>query len=202
MDVGNPAGDVLAGARGAVLATLAQLEVAVTVRALARHAGVSPQGALQVINDLNRAGLVHLEPAGRSLMVTFNRHHLAAEPLLALLSLRSRLVERLTAELAGWDGLAGAWLFGSAARGDGDRDSDIDLLLVATRTVDSEEWSAAATRLVTRVELWTGNQVQLVEHTRRSFVDLARTGNSLLAAVRREGIPLTLKSRRLLRNVA
>jgi predicted nucleotidyltransferase len=202
MDVGNPAGDVLTGARGAVLATLAQLEVPVTVRALARHAGVSPQGALQVVNDLNRAGIVLLESAGRSLMATFNRDHLAAEPLVALLSLRSRLVERLAAELSGLDGLAGAWLFGSAARGDGDRESDIDLLLVASRTLDSPEWSSAAARLLRGIEAWTGNQAQLVEHTRRSFADLARTGNPLVEAIRREGIPLTPKSRELLRKVA
>ena len=56
MDVGRPYVDVVPGVRGAVLAVLAQLAVPVTVRALARHAGVSPQGALQAVNELARGG--------------------------------------------------------------------------------------------------------------------------------------------------
>ena len=202
MDVGRPWADVMAGARGAVLATLVQLEAPVTVRALARHAGVSPQGALRLVDELATAGVVQVHPAGRSLMVGLNRDHLAAEPLVALVSLRARLVERICDELVGWDELAGAWLFGSAARGDGDRDSDIDLLLVAGRSLDSDGWAQRTARLADRVRAWTGNPVQLVEHSRRSFAALVRENNPLADAIRLEGIPLTPRSRRLLRTAA
>jgi predicted nucleotidyltransferase len=202
MDVGQPSADVIPGARGAVLATLVQLEVPVTVRDLARHAGVSPQGALRLVNDLSRAGLVHVVAAGRSLMVSLNRDHLAAEPLIRLMSLRARLVERLVVELAGWDDLAGAWLFGSAARGDGDSDSDIDLLLVAGRTIDSVGWEARTATLIDRVKAWTGNPVQLVEHTSRTFAALATDDNPLVDALRKDGVPLTKKSREFLRSAA
>jgi len=202
MDVGRPWADVVPGARGAVLATLAQLETPVTVRSLARHAGASPQGALRLVNDLARAGIVTVQPAGTSLMVSLNRDHLAAEPLLALVSVRARLVERLAGELAGWDDLAGAWLFGSAARGDGDRDSDIDLLLVASRSVDSDRWERQTAALINQVQAWTGNPAQLVEHTRRSFATLVAERNPLVAAVRIDGVPLTAKTRQLFRNTA
>jgi predicted nucleotidyltransferase len=202
MDVGHPFADVIPGARGAVLATLVQLETPVTVRTLARHAGVSPQGALRVVNDLAGAGLVRVQPAGPSLMVSLNRDHLAAEPLISLVSLRARLVERLSAELASWDDLAGAWIFGSAARGDGDSDSDIDLLLVASRSIATEEWERKTATLVDRLQTWTGNPVQLVDHTRRSFAGLVRQGNLLVSAVRTEGIPLTPRTRHLLRRAA
>src|SRR5688572_31818026 len=102
MDVASPVADLIPGARGAVLATLAQLALPVTVRALARHAGVSPQGALTVVNELSRAGLVATHPAGGAVMVSLNRDHLAAGPLLALVGARARLVEKLTDELAPW----------------------------------------------------------------------------------------------------
>jgi predicted nucleotidyltransferase len=187
--------------RGAVLATLAQLAVPVSVRALAGHAGVSPQGALQVVNELAAAGIVIVTPAGRALMVSLNREHLAVEPILRLVGLRARLVERLTDELAGWSNLAGGWLFGSAARGDGDVNSDIDLLLVADYDLD-ENWESAAADLATQVQAWTGNPTQLVEHTRRSFTALVRRRNPLIAAVRAEGIPLTPTSPELLRGAA
>lgn len=202
VDVGQPCADVIPGARGAVFAALVQLEIPVTVRDLARHAGVSPQGALSVVNDLARAGIVHVEPAGRSLMVRLNRDHLAAEPLIALMSLRARLVDRLEVELAGWDDLAGAWLFGSAARGDGDTGSDIDLLLVAERSIDTERWEHQTANVINRIQAWTGNPVQLVEHTRRTFSALVKGKNPLVAAIREEGVPLMAKSRQLLRPAA
>lgn len=202
MDVGQPLIDVVPGARGAVLATLAQLSVPVTVRFLARQAGVSPQGALSVVNDLVAAGIVDARPAGPSLMVGLNRDHLAAEALIALTSQRARLVERLTTELSGWDDLAGAWLFGSAARGDGDRHSDIDLLLVSAGSLDRQAWAGRVGLLADRVRRWTGNQVQIVEHTRRTFSALVRDDNPLVDALRSDGIPLTPKTRQLLRRVA
>lgn len=199
MDVGSPVTDLIPGARGAVLVTLAQLAVPVTVRTLARHAGVSPQGALTLVNELKRAGIVDVRPAGRSLMVGLNREHLAVAPLLALVSTRGRLVDRLTVELAEWAALAGAWLFGSAARGDGGTDSDIDLVLVASRSTDTARWASQTAGLVTKVQAWTGNTVQLVEHTRRSFASLVQADNPLIAALRVEGIPLTGKARQLIR---
>ena len=202
VNVGQPLVDVVPGARGAVLATLAQLSVPVTVRTLASHAGVSPQGALRIVNELAAAGIVDVEPAGPSLMVALNRAHLAAEPLVALASQRVRLVERLTGALSGWDDLAGGWLFGSAARGDGDSDSDIDVLLVATGSLDREGWADRVGGLTGQIGRWTGNRVQIVEHTRRSFAALVRAGNPLVGALRLEGIPLTPRSRPLLRRSA
>src|SRR5215210_5586516 len=102
MDLSSPLSDVVPGVRGAVLTTLSQLAVPVTVRALARHAGVSPQGALQVVHELADAGLVHVTPAGRALMVSLNREHLAAEAILQMAGLRGRLVEHLAEELGDW----------------------------------------------------------------------------------------------------
>lgn len=150
--MGRPYADVVPGVRGAVLATLAQLSVPVTVRALARHADVSPQGALQVVNELASAGIVSVTPAGRALMVSLNRDHLAVEPILGLVGLRARLVDRLANELVGWPNLAGGWLFGSAARGDGNLDSDVDLLLVADHDLD-ERWESASAELTARVRV-------------------------------------------------
>ena len=63
MNVAHPSADVVPGPRGQLLATLAQLETVVTVRALARHAGISPQTALDLVHDLSDAGLTVAEPA-------------------------------------------------------------------------------------------------------------------------------------------
>lgn len=202
MDLSRPYVDVLAGPRGRVLVTLAQLEAPVTARALARHADVAAQTALDYVKELAAAGIVVTQSAGTALLVSLNRRHLASEPLIALTTLRARLVNRLREELSDWDGLAGAWLFGSAARGDGDHESDIDLLLVAVDSHDGAAWSDATARLRERAREWTGNDVQLVEHTLSSLARLVDTDDPLVRAIRSDGIPLITGSPSLLRRPA
>lgn len=198
MDLSQPVADLWPGARGRLLRTLVTLEVPVSVRALARHAEVSPQAALAVVNDLAEAGLVLIERAGAASMVALNREHLAAGPLLELVQMRVRLVRALSEELGRWDGLAGAWLYGSAARGDGDRSSDVDLFLVGR--LDAAAWLVGTTALRRSIRAWTGNEPQFVEYTRAEFDTLVRRRNPLVEALATDGIPLTTSSRTLLRS--
>jgi predicted nucleotidyltransferase len=202
MDLGRPLSDVIPGPRGRLLGTLAQLEAPVTVRALARYADVAPQTALNLVNDLAVAGIVFTERAGSAQMIILNRSHIVAEPLLALSNTPARLILRLAAELATWPLLAGAWIFGSAASGTGDRKSDIDLLLVAESSTETAQWADSAAQLMDHVLSWTGNQAQVVEHTRSSLAQLVRDDNPLVAAIRTDGIALTPSARGLLRQLA
>jgi predicted nucleotidyltransferase len=202
MDVGHPFRDIVPGARGRVLATLVQLEKPVTVRALARHAGVNAQTALNLVGELSLVGLVHEERVGGLILVALNRDHIFVDPLYALVRARGQLIERMSEELATWPGLAAAWLFGSAARGDGDRSSDIDLLLVAEADASGLAWESNAATLAGHVHEWTGNPAQITEHTWESFEQLVRDGNVLVSAIRDDGVPLTPGSRRRLRDLA
>ena len=92
MDLGRPLADLIPGPRGQLLATLAQLETPVTVRALARYAAVAPQTALNLVNDLADAGIVSAERAGSAQLISLNRAHLLAEPLISLARTRARLI--------------------------------------------------------------------------------------------------------------
>ena len=199
MDLGSPLADVIPGARGQVLATLVQLEGPVTVRALARRAGVAPQTALTLVNELTAIGLVSAQRAGQAQLVSLNPSHTLVAPLVALTRSRERLIELLRSELSAWPGLAGAWMFGPVARGDGDRGSVVDLLLVAATTTETAAWGDATGRLVRQVQSWTGNRVQLVEHSRGSFALAIRGGSPLITAIREDGVPLTQGSQSLLR---
>jgi predicted nucleotidyltransferase len=202
MDVGRPLRDIVPGPRGLLLATLVQLEKPVTVRALARHSGVSAQTALNLVDELSLVGLVQAERAGGLILVVLNRRHILVEPLYALVRARGRLIERMSEELETWPDLAAAWLFGSAARGDGDRSSDVDLLLVAEADTGNPAWVGNVATLADHVYEWTGNLVQITEHTWESFEQLVRDGNVLVSAIRDDGVPLTPGSRRRLRDVA
>lgn len=189
MNLGSPLLDVAPSVRGALLQVLARLEQPVTRRKLAATAGVAPGNASAVIEDLIRSGLVSEFVGGRSSMVSLNRGHLAAGPLVALAGLRGELVRRLRERVADWADVLGAWLFGSVARGEAGRDSDIDLLIIAD-DLDSPDLHERLSLLQADVRVWTGNDLQLVEHTPASWRKLIRSTNPLVEQIRRDGIPL------------
>lgn len=190
MDLGSPVLDVAPAVRGSLLQALARLEQPVTRRQLAAVARVAPGNASAVIEELIRAGLVSETVAGRSSMVTLNRRHLAAGPVLALAGLRGELIRRLRERLSEWPDLRGAWLFGSVARGDADSDSDVDLLIVAD-DLESPDLHERLSQLYADIRSWTGNDLQVVEHSPSSWRKLVRTGNPLVEQIRLDGIALT-----------
>ncbi len=189
MDLGSPVLDVAPAVRGALLQALARLEQPVTRRRLAAAAGVAPGNASAVIEELIQAGLVSETVAGRSSMVVLNRDHLAAGPVLALAGLRGELIRRLRERLSAWPELNGAWLFGSVARGDADSDSDVDLLIVAD-DLQSHDLHERLSRLQADVRSWTGNDLQLVEHSPSSWRKLVQAKNPLVEQIRLDGIAL------------
>ncbi len=189
MDLGSPVLDIAPAVRGALLQALARLERPITRRQLAAAAGVAPGNASAVIEGLIQSGLVSETVAGRSSMVALNRSHLAAGPVLALAGLRGELIRRLRERLSAWPDLHGAWLFGSVARGDADSDSDIDLLIVVD-DLQSPELHERLSRLQADVRSWTGNDLQLVEHSPSSWRKLVRAKNRLVEQIRLDGIAL------------
>ena len=189
MDLGSPVLDVVPSVRGALLQTLARLEQPVTRRQLAAAAGVAPGNASAVIEEMIRSGLVNETVAGRSSMVSLNRGHLASGPIIALAGLRGELIRRLRERLSAWPDLLGAWLFGSVARGESHRDSDVDLLIVA-EDLESQDLHERMAQLQTDVRVWTGNDLQVVEHTRKSWLDLVVSKNPLVDRIRIDGIVL------------
>ena len=197
MNLSAPTLDVSPSVRGALLQTLARLEQPVSRRQLAALSNVAPGNASGVIEALVRSGIVSEMIAGRSSMIALNRQHLAAGPVVALAGLRGELIRRLRDQLAEWPDLTGAWLFGSVARGDAGRDSDIDLLVVA-HDLDANDLADRLARLGSDVRQWTGNDLQVVEHDPRSWQMLVEAGNALVDQLRRDGISLTADTRSLL----
>jgi predicted nucleotidyltransferase len=189
VDLSSPVLDVAPAVRGALLQTLARLEQPVTRRQLAAAAGVAPGNASAVIEELIQSGLVSETVAGRSSMVLLNRNHLASGPVLALAGLRGELIRRLRDRLSAWPDLHGAWLFGSVARGDASSDSDIDLLIVA-EDLQSLDLHDRLSHLQADVRSWTGNDLQLVEHSPSSWRKLVRAKNPLIEQIRLDGIAL------------
>jgi predicted nucleotidyltransferase len=140
MDVSHPFTALMPGLDSAVLSVLARTTRAQTGREVALAAGRSPSGVRSVLDRLAEQGFVDSERAGRAYVYTLNREHLAAPAVEALAGLRPALADRLRREIAGWRiAPSHASLFGSAARGDGDAASDVDLFIVRPGGIEAED---------------------------------------------------------------
>jgi Nucleotidyltransferase domain len=83
-------------------------------------------------------------------------------------------------------------MFGSAARGDGDAQSDIDLLIVrlAKLEPESEQWRAQIDALAENTCRWTGNNAGIVEISEADLPRLVEEQPPILAELRRDAIQL------------
>jgi hypothetical protein len=190
MDVARPYAAVTPSLEGDILVVLAGTTQALTgarVAQLVRRG--TERGVQKALDRLVDHGIVERQPAGRAYLHVLNREHLAAPIAEALAGLRAALLARLRDELANWDPApAHASMFGSAARGDGDTGSDIDLLVVRPATVDEEDpvWREQLDRLALHVQSWTGNHAGIIE---LGEAELDRPSPSL-SDVRNDGIDL------------
>ncbi len=132
MDLTDPTRAVTPTLDGPVLAVLGAAGRPLTVGQVA-SASVrgSEIGVRRSLDRLVRQGVVRATLVGRNRVHELNRDHVAARVAELLAGLRTELWHRLRTELDGWRiKPVYACVFGSAARQDGDEESDIDLLLV------------------------------------------------------------------------
>lgn len=166
MDLSEPASVIAAPGTIAILRVLVNADDAFTIRQLSVLAQVSNSYAAKSVTSLAAHGLLHVEQRGTASLVRFNREHLAADAIAQLVQLRDRLRDLMSAEFSAWRiPPAHASLFGSAARGDGDTKSDLDILLLRADGVDAEdpEWTDQRFRTGNRLHAATGNFVSWFE---------------------------------------
>jgi predicted nucleotidyltransferase len=150
-----------------VLSALANTTRPLTGREVARLVGrESHEGVREALNRLTEHGLVDRQEAGRALLFTLNRDHLAAPAVAILADMRSELIRRLRRLIESWDiAPIYASMFGSAARADGNTESDIDLFIVRPNDVDDNDmiWRQQLDDLADSVRHWTGNHAGIAE---------------------------------------
>jgi hypothetical protein len=83
-------------------------------------------------------------------------------------------------------------VLGAKRSGDGDADSDIDLLVVRPSLVDEEDerWRMQMVRLAEDVHSWTGNHAGLIEVAVQDLPGLLAARPPVLGSLRTEAIPL------------
>lgn len=192
MDVSNPISCVVPSAHGPVLAVLAATTTPLTGRKIAElsHPRVSQAHVARILRELTDTGLVERTPAGSSSLYVLNREHLAAGAVESLTTLRQQLWARIVEHAGAWaEPPVAVIVFGSAARGDGDVASDIDLLVVRPADVgdDDPTWHAAVTDLASRVTRWTGNPCEVLDRSESELAGMSADGERLLTEIRRDG---------------
>jgi DNA-binding transcriptional ArsR family regulator len=194
MDLGRPAAIVLPAGTEGIVRVLAGTDAPLGVREVARLAGVSANRASQVLSDLAEHGLVGVEDRGAGRLCRLNRSHLAAEPLLAIVGLRARVLEFLRSEVASWSPRpVHASLFGSAARGDGTTASDLDLLVVrpdSRSEAEDQHWDDQLFASGERIFSATGNRAAWLVTSPSDLRRAVKAGEAIVGEWRRDGIHL------------
>jgi predicted nucleotidyltransferase len=202
MDVSKPFTALSPSLDVDVLVTLAGSSTPRSGREVARRAGRSKTGVRHVLDRLVDHGLVDRLEAGSTLLYSLNRDHLLAPAVEQMADARAEMIRRLREEIGGWEVPAvHASLFGSAARGQGDTRSDIDLLVVRPADVDQEDetWRAQIDALAGSVRRWTGNHAGIAEISEGELSRLLKEGPPVLEEVRQDAVDLAgQRSRTLL----
>lgn len=193
MDLAVPYSLFLRSSEGGVLGVLAGTTRPLSGREVARLSGDSPSTVWRTLQRLSEHGVVHVQEAGAgaALLYTLNRDHVAAEAILMLVGLRRRFLDRLTNAVEGWPlPPVHASVFGSAARGDGDTASDVDLFIVRPARVGEEDvrWRDQLDRLADQVRAWTGNRAAIAEVSEDDARRLARERPPIVAELEREAV--------------
>lgn len=192
MDVANGLTVVTPTLEAWVLRALVQTTRPLSGRQIAqlvRHGSLG--GVQKALARLVEQGIVVADVHPAATLFTFNRDHLAAKPVIELAQLASTLVERLKGFVRSWEVQPQhAYLFGSAARQDGDASSDVDILLVHAQGPEGQvnAWGQQVDDLGAKIRLWTGNDAGILDI---SAVDLERmqvNGEAILESWHREGI--------------
>lgn len=165
-----------------------------TGREVARLVRAGSQPSINAaLRRLAEEGLVGAEEAGNAYLYTFNREHLGAQAVELLAGVRRELERRLRAEIGEWEiSPAHVSIFGSAARGDGDTRSDIDIFVVRTGDVaeDDTGWREQLERLTDHVHDWTGNHAAISEVSAADVRRLHRERPPVVDELRRDAITL------------
>jgi DNA-binding transcriptional ArsR family regulator len=194
MDLSRPWALIRSAIDMEVLRVLRGTTRPLTGREVARLVRAGSQPAVNAsLRRLAEEGLVRADEAGRAYLYTLNREHLAAPAVELLADVRSELERRLRDEIARWEvAPVHVSMFGSAARGDGDTASDIDIFVVRPRDIpdDDPRWRDQLDRLAEQVLSWTGNHAGLSEISETDLRRLRRDRPPIVDELNRDAISI------------
>ncbi len=191
MDFVHPIQAVIPGTQGRVLAVLAETTADLNLRTVARLADVSPAQASRVLPGLVELGLVNRREVPPSSLFQLNRTNLAANLVVELAQSRDLALNAMGAEAAALPmPPSSVIVFGSFARREADRHSDIDAVIVRPDGINEEDdiWTAGVEQWRETVRAITGNTVEVVETNQTEAAKKLTSKHALWRDVMRDGV--------------
>jgi hypothetical protein len=190
MDFVRPIEAIVPGARGRVLAVLAEPTTGLNLRTIAQLAGVSQAQASRLLPGLVELGMVERQEVPPASLFRLVPEHVASRALLALARSADTVFDqigRLAASLP--EPPLSVIVFGSFARREAGPDSDIDIVVVRPAAVDEDDeiWAASLDGWRRDVRLLTGNPVEVLELGADEAAANAAGPGPLWADIRRDG---------------
>ena len=196
MDVSHPIRSLITSLDAPVLEVLAGTTRPLSGREVHRLARTgSDRGVRLVLGRLVAQGVALAEEHAGSTLYVANRAHFAWPAVEILVGLRTALLDGVRDRIAAWPiAPVHASLFGSAARRDGDEQSDIDILVVRPDGSGDDAWNDAWEAQLDALRSWvfasTGNRCQAFDVTGSRFAEHVAAADPLVDAWRRDGIHL------------
>lgn len=191
MDFRDPVQAVIPGAQGRILAVLSQTSAELNLRTIARLSDVSVAQASRVMPGLVELGLVERREAPPSALFRFVPSHVAARAVAMLADVRTTVLEELKTTAAHLSvAPVSVIVYGSLARGEADRSSDIDVLVIRPPRVaeDEQGWRSAIDKWVEEARRLTGNRIELLEVAAEEAGAKLRSKKTLWTDIQREGV--------------
>lgn len=183
---------MIPGVHGRVLGVLARTESELTMRTVAKLAGVSVNRAVVVLHRLVDLGLVERRDVGAAALVRLDRENEAARAVLSLQDLSTRVVDRLRASAASIQPPPRSLvIFGSFVRSAATENSDLDIIAVRAQETapDMPQWHDSLGRWGDLAARIAGNPVNLVVVGEDELSGLLRRRGAWSGA-REEGVVL------------
>jgi predicted nucleotidyltransferase len=145
------------------------------VSELASHLGTSPSSLQRELDSLPQSGILERKQDGRRIYYKARVDSPMSNPLRELLSKTIGIIPVLQSELERYRGrIRWGAIYGSVARDEEARESDIDLLLVG------DVAAAGLLPALRRIERRFGREVSLTRYSEKEFRDKIRRGDHFL----------------------
>ena len=192
MNLTDPSMAITSSLDGPVLVVLAKAGKPLTVSEVASNSERGSEiGIRKSLGRLLVQGIVESTQLGSTRVYSLNRDHVAAAVVIEMADIRPELWRRFAREIERWSVRPlYACVFGSAARHEGDFDSDIDMLLVRPSTISEVNEAQKSKSIWSAVGMWaeviatrvmSESQIKKWESNVDNLHDLVRrwTGNPL-----------------------
>lgn len=191
VDFKRPVEAVVPGAQGRILAVLVETSAELNLRTIARLSDVSVAHASRVLPVLVKLGMVERRDVPPSALFRFVPENVASRAVAHLGDARRTVLGELGETASKLDPApSSVVVFGSFGRGEADRESDIDVVVVRPAVLDEEdaEWRAGIDGWTDHAQRLAGNHVELLEVSDVEAARLLRSRKQLWLDIQRDGI--------------